>query len=72
MSKTASLVVLLLFFALVFSYGLIIYHLVSSDKVTIFKNEWECTDQRTVKRNQLVGKILVPVKREICSQYTLK
>lgn len=56
--------------------SLIAYLLIASilsEKITLIKKDWVCSDHRTeLVMMQQVGNILVPINRDVCTQYNRK
>ncbi|UPT53355.1 hypothetical protein [Synechococcus phage Ssp-JY38] len=48
------------------------YNAMTSEKVTLVKHEWECTDTERRMVPVLVGKVLVPTPRTVCVEYRRK
>lgn len=59
-------------FAIIFIIAMAIYQTAISEKLTLIKNQWECTETRTVMHGVLVGKIIVNQPITTCSNYTMK
>lgn len=63
---------LLIGIAIIFIIAMGIYQTAVSEKLTLIKDQWVCTDTRTVTQGVLVGKVIVNQPVITCSNYSMK
>lgn len=63
-------ILLFLIFLILFGVGMVAYKEIISEKITLNKTEWSCTQTKPQSTLLLVGKVLVPTTTQVCSVYT--
>jgi len=67
--KDLSMIEIIIILAIFALFGAMINQLFFEEKTTLLKSEWKCVKYEKRTTTQMVGKIMMPVTRDVCVNY---